>query len=315
MSHEIRTPINAMLGMNEMIIRESKNPSIVTYAQNVKQAGKTLLGLINDILDFSKIESGKLQIIKADYDLASVLCDLVNLVKGRMEDKGIKFNLAFDKDMPRYLNGDELRIKQTITNLLTNAVKYTEKGSVTFAVGYEQADRESNTVVLTVSVKATGIGIKKEDMTKLFDKFERFDERRNKNIEGTGLGLNITQELLALMDSKLDVESEYGSGSEFSFKLKQDVVIWEPLGDYNESFKSTKGNVVRRSGKFTAPNAKILIVDDSAMNVVVFKKLIKQNRIQTVSAGNGDDAVKLAAGEKYDAGQGRYRDAEGDQGR
>ncbi len=232
MSHEIRTPINAILGMNEMILRESDDPTILTYSENVKGAGNSLLGLVNDILDFSKIEAGKMEIIPVDYDLSSMIKDLINMIHNRVEDKGLILETDFDGDIPKHLNGDEIRIKQAISNLLTNAVKYTEKGSISFNIGFNRVDDDDSSIMLTVSIRDTGIGIKEEDLQKLFTQFERIEESRNRNIEGTGLGMNITKSLLQRMGSDLLVESTYGEGSCFGFSIKQKVISWGPLENY-----------------------------------------------------------------------------------
>jgi len=224
MSHEIRTPINAILGMNEMILRECNDSEIIPYAESIKTSGSTLLGIINDILDFSKIEAGKIEIIPVDYDLSSLINDLVNMIQTKADDKGLTLSLEFDKKLPKMLYGDEVRIKQVITNILTNAVKYTEKGIVTFSMGFKRVEEESDSVILLVSIKDTGIGIKPEDMKKLFAEFERIEEERNRSVEGTGLGMPITRNLLRLMKSNLKVESIYGLGTKFSFELKQKVI-------------------------------------------------------------------------------------------
>ena len=203
MSHEIRTPINSIIGMNEMILRECTDESILTYAENAKISSTTLLGIINDILDFSKIEAGKLDIINVDYDFSSVLCDLVNMIKNRIEDKGLKFIVDVDPNIPIILHGDEVRIKQVVTNILTNAAKYTQKGSVTMKVGFDRIDDKN--VDIKVSVIDTGIGIKSEDMKKLFSAFERIEEKRNRTVEGTGLGINITQNLLPTAETSASI--------------------------------------------------------------------------------------------------------------
>ena len=300
MSHEIRTPINAVLGMNEMILRESREPNVIEYSENIRTAGNTLLGIINDILDFSKIEAGKLEIIPVDYDLSSMLNDLVNMIHTRADAKGLTLLLDFDQETPRLLFGDEVRVKQVITNILTNAVKYTEKGSVTLKVGFERIPAAPEEVLLTVSVKDTGIGIKSEDMNKLFSKFERIEEKRNRNVEGTGLGMTITLNLLEKMGSALQVKSTYGAGSTFSFKLRQRVVKWEPLGDYKESYQALLKGHKKYREKFTAPEALVLMVDDNPMNLTVFKSLIKQTRVQVDTANDGDEGLLLAQEKKYD---------------
>ena len=300
MSHEIRTPINAILGMNEMILRESADETILTYSENIKGAGNSLLGIINDVLDFSKIEAGKIEIIPVDYDISSVLNDLVNMIHTRADDKGLLLNLKFNPDTPKCLNGDEVRVKQVITNILTNAVKYTEKGSITFSIDFERPADDDKNIILKVSVSDTGIGIKEEDLQKLFSKFERIEEKRNRNIEGTGLGMNITQSLLELMDSHLDVESIYGEGSVFSFKLKQQVVDWEPLGDYEKSYKEHLQNREEYREKFTAADARILVVDDNPMNLIVFKSLVKQTLVHIDTANDGDEGIRLSQVVNYD---------------
>ncbi len=298
MSHEIRTPINTVLGMNEMILREAEDDTILTYSENIQNAGTTLLGLINDILDFSKIDAGKIEIIPVKYDLSEMIRGLVNMISIRADEKGLVLNLDFDKDTPKYLYGDEIRVKQVITNILTNAVKYTEKGSVSFSIHYEDADPDS--VILHFAVKDTGIGIKPEDLPRLFSEFERIEEKRNRNVEGTGLGMTITQSLLKLMGSSLQVESEYGKGSTFSFDLKQQVISREKLGDYEISYPENNHGRKKYMAKFTAPEARVLIVDDNKMNVMVFTSLIKQTLVKVDSAYAGDEGLRLAGANRYD---------------
>ena len=300
MSHEIRTPINAVLGMNEMILRESREPNVIEYSENIRTAGNTLLGIINDILDFSKIEAGKMEIIPVDYDLSSMFNDLVNMIHTRADAKGLDILLDFDQETPKLLFGDEVRVKQVITNILTNAVKYTEKGSVTFSVGFERILEAPDSVLLCVAVRDTGIGIKPEDMEKLFSKFERIEEKRNRNVEGTGLGMAITMNLLDKMGSSLQVESTYGAGSTFSFKLRQRVVKWEPLGDYKTSYQALLKGHKKYREKFTAPEALVLMVDDNPMNLTVFKSLIKKTQVQVDTANDGDEGLLLAREKKYD---------------
>lgn len=229
MSHEIRTPINAVLGMDEMILRESTNSKILEYASDIKQAGSMLLSLINDILDFSKIESGKMDIIPVDYDLGILLGDTIDMIRSRAEEKKLQLELKIESTTPVHLHGDEVRLRQIITNILTNAVKYTPEGKVTLTVSGKKVSEEA--VQLYISVKDTGIGIKEEDMGRLFDSFQRVDESRNRNIEGTGLGLSITMRLLNLMGSGMEVKSTYGEGSDFYFYLEQKQLDDEVIGD------------------------------------------------------------------------------------
>ncbi|SCY31722.1 Signal transduction histidine kinase [Lachnospiraceae bacterium XBB2008] len=300
MSHEIRTPINAILGMNEVVLRECRDENIISYSENIRSSGQTLLGLVNDILDFSKIESGKLEIIPADYELASMLNDLVNMVRPRMDKKGLDLILNIDKNIPEKLFGDDVRIRQVITNILTNAVKYTEHGSVTFSMSHDRLEYSENEIMLHVKIKDTGIGIKKEDMNRLFSEFERIEEKRNRNIEGTGLGMAITQSLLELMNSRLNVSSRYGEGSEFSFDLIQRVRDWEPIGDYETAYRKTLAHKEGYHRQFTAPDARILVVDDTPMNLLVFTSLLEPTELKIDTAGSGDEGIELALKNRYD---------------
>ena len=298
MSHEIRTPINAIMGMDEMILRESKDPNILEYGENLQNAARNLLGLVNDILDFSKIEAGKMEIIPVEYHISSMLNDLINMVKKRAEKKGLEFIVNASPEIPSVLFGDEIRIKQVITNILTNAVKYTEQGSVTLKVSYDNIDDEK--IFLNVSVIDTGIGIKEEDLKKLFSAFERIEEKRNRTIEGTGLGMNITQRLLSMMDTQLEVESVYGKGSTFKFKIEQKIMNAEPLGDFQEDYKRSLNQHKEYHETFTAPDARILVVDDTVMNLTVIKGLLKQTKIKVDTALNGADCISIVAKNKYD---------------
>ena len=300
MSHEIRTPINAVLGMNEMIRRETHDEEILLYSENIRTAGNTLLGLINDILDFSKIESGKMDIIPVDYDLSSLINDLVNMIGSRAEKKGLQLKLDMDPKIPKHLNGDEVRIKQVITNILTNAVKYTEEGSILFKISFDKEEDDPQSILMHVAVKDTGIGIREEDMGKLFSEFQRIDEKRNRKIEGTGLGISITERFLEMMGSSLQVESVYGEGSNFHFDLKQSVTDWEELGDYEAAYRSYLNKNKDYKESFTAPDARILVVDDNLMNLEVFKGLIRQTQIQTDAVQSGDEGLRLCEKNKYD---------------
>ncbi len=298
MSHEIRTPINAILGMDEIIMRESDNEQIMEYAGNINNAGKSLLSLVNDILDFSKIEAGKMEILPDEYRTSFMISDLASMIAVRAHNKGLDFTVNADPKLPSILYGDEDRVKQCALNLLTNAVKYTEMGSVSFDVTYEKEnDRE---IMLKISVKDTGIGIKPEDQKKLFSPFERVDKMRNRSIEGTGLGLSIVQNLLNIMGSSLVLQSEYGRGSTFSFKLKQGVRDWKSMGDFAESYR----NAVLSRGKYTesfrAPDVNVLVVDDTEMNLTVFAGLLKKTEIKIDMALSGNEALEFARKKKYD---------------
>ncbi|MBR6328795.1 MAG: response regulator [Lachnospiraceae bacterium] len=300
MSHEIRTPINAILGMNEMILRESRDDEIATYASNIKTAGNSLLGIINDILYFSKMEVGKVKIIPVEYSLPGMLNGLVNMINSRAREKGLELILDFDPRLPTGLFGDEGRIKQVITNLLTNAVKYTGKGSVTFGIHYEDVGEEEDAILLKVSVKDTGIGIKAEDMEKLFLEFERIEERRNRSVEGTGLGLSITKNLLEMMDSSLEVESVYGEGSTFGFTLEQRVTDRKEMGDFAAFSMAAESVREEYHERFSAPGARVLMVDDNDMNLVVFRSLLKKTGMLIDTALDGDEGIGMAKKTRYD---------------
>ena len=297
MSHEIRTPINAVLGMNEMILREEKNSEILDYARNIDSAGKTLLTLINSILDFSKIEDGKMEIVPVKYDTASFINDLVNSVLQRADAKGLAFEANIDETIPCSLIGDNVRFSQIIMNLLTNAVKYTPAGTVTLNV--QVGKKEGNVVSLDVSVRDTGIGIKEEDREALFESFERLEEIRNHNIEGTGLGLSIVTNLLSMMGSSLNVESVYGEGSCFSFTLCQEIADDTPIGDYRlrlkKSYESKKEQQV-----ISAPKARVLVVDDNDMNLKVCANLLKLLSIRPDVVSSGMEAISCMKNNTYD---------------
>lgn len=297
MSHEIRTPINAVLGMNEMILRECTDKQLLSYAANIQSSGKTLLFLINDILDMSKIESGKMEIVKAEYAPENLLMDLWNIIFLRAQEKGLDIRFSLDETLPRTLFGDDVRIKQIVTNLLTNAVKYTPCGSIQMNVAYER--RGEDELSLIISVKDTGMGIRKEDMGRLFENFQRLDEEKNRNIEGTGLGMNITMSLLKLMDGEMKVESEYGKGSEFKVIIPQTIVCDEPTGNFETIRGRREQNLSRQQQTFEAPFASVLVVDDNSMNLTVFKSLLKRTKMKITTADSGRRCLELVKKEPY----------------
>ena len=299
MSHEIRTPMNAVLGMNELILRESTNPAILEYAETIQSAGRTLLGLINSILDFSKIENGQMKIVPVRYETATLINDLVTMASERASKKGLDLMVEIDKKLPRLLFGDDLRIKQIITNLLTNAIKYTPKGTVNFSVKIISSDDEN--IEIMVKIKDTGIGIKQEDIDKLSISFIRLDEEKNRNIEGTGLGISIVQKLLTMMGSKLEVESEYGKGSMFSFMLNQKIVDKTPIENYRRYNSGEKiVTVMQNKTYFNAAGAKILVVDDNSMNLKVIRGILKYNEVVPTLAESGFECLELVAKNHYD---------------
>ena len=291
MSHEIRTPINAILGMNEMVLREYADPQLLTYSGNIQSAGRTLLTLINDILDMSKIESGKMEIIPTEYKTADLFLDLWNVIYLRAEEKNLILSFTLDETMPDTLYGDDVRVKQIVTNLLTNAVKYTPEGGVKLHAAYEMQGEDM--ITLIISVQDTGLGIRKEDLGRLFENFQRLDEDKNRNIEGTGLGMSITTMLLKMMDGDIDVESVYQEGSTFTVRIPQKVINNEPVGNF-ESIRNSQHQIsVKHYGSFEAPEADILVVDDNTLNLVVFTSFLKVTKMNIVTAQSGQKCLEL----------------------
>ena len=299
MSHEIRTPLNAVLGMDEMILREVKMDSpIRTYAWNIKSAGETLLSLINDILDFSKIESGKMEIVETTYYLSSVLNDIFNMMRFKAEQKSLDFKIEVDESVPDVLYGDEVRIRQVIVNILNNTVKYTQEGSVTFKVGWQRMTDGS--AIMSFASIDTGIGIKEEDLPKLFGKFQRLDLQKNRTVEGTGLGLSITIKLVKMMSGELKVESVYGKGSTFTILLPQKVEKYEAIGDFRARAEEFIKQQKISEENFIAPDAEILVVDDSDMNLFVVENLLKKTKIQITRSMSGKDCLEKMSEHHYD---------------
>ncbi len=294
MSHEIRTPINAVLGMNEMILRESKEENIQEYAQDIKNASNILLTLVNEILDLSKIESGKMEIIEAEYDICPLIDDLENMVLAKAEAKNLDFKIHVDTELPCILFGDDIRIRQILINLLSNAVKYTKTGTVKLDVTGEIV---GDNVLLHFSVKDTGIGIKEEDIERLFEEYERIEEGANRYIEGTGLGISIVMRLLKMMGSELKVESEYGKGSEFYFDLQQKVVDHKPIKGYRKQ-EQKKNN--KCPADLVIPEAQILVVDDNEMNRKVMLHLLKNTKAQVEDVDSGYACIERMKMKHYD---------------
>lgn len=295
MSHEIRTPINAILGMNEMILREEKDPAIRGYAGNIQASGNSLLSIVSDVLDISKIESGKLEIIPVDYEVNSLISDCCNMAAGRAKAKELELLVECADNVPMKLCGDETHIRQIIMNLLTNAVKYTEKGTVKLIVSGRFTD---GGFVLKVDVSDTGIGIAEENLPQLFTQFQRFDLQRNRNIEGTGLGLSIVKRLCDLMSGTITARSVLGSGSTFTVELPQKVVDSTPCGGVNLNYSAGAEHEYHHS--FEAPEAKILAVDDLPVNLLVIANLLKETRIKIDTAGSGRECLDKCSQQKYD---------------
>lgn len=295
MSHEIRTPINAILGMNEMILREEKDPAIRGYAGNIQASGNSLLSIVSDVLDISKIESGKLEIIPVDYEVNSLISDCCNMAAGRAKAKELELLVECADNVPMKLCGDETHIRQIIMNLLTNAVKYTEKGTVKLIVSGRFTD---GGFVLKVDVSDTGIGIAEENLPQLFTQFQRFDLQRNRNIEGTGLGLSIVKRICDLMSGTITARSVLGSGSTFTVELPQKVVDSTPCGGVNLNYSAGAEHEYHHS--FEAPEAKILAVDDLPVNLLVIANLLKETRIKIDTAGSGRECLDKCSQQKYD---------------
>ena len=295
MSHEIRTPMNAIVGLDEMVIRESDSPKVKKYALDIRSAGNTLLSIINDILDLSKIESGKMELVPVDYDFASVLNDIVNMTMKKALEKGLSYDLEVDPDIPCELHGDEIRIRQIILNLTNNAIKYTQEGGIKLSLSYKKEEQR-----LIVCVHDTGMGIKPEDMDRLFSSFQRLDETRNRNVEGTGLGLNITKQLVELMGGTIYVESEYGKGSCFTAEVVQEFVSETPIGNYKEHLQNAIEINEEFKPKLVAPNARILIVDDNEMNLEVITSLLEETRINVTTAISGMDSIDILEKKSFD---------------
>ncbi len=297
MSHEIRTPINTVIGMNEMILRENEDKKIEEYAFNIKNASEMLLSLINDVLDFSKIEAGKLQLNEHDYHLADMLYDVILGIEFRAKQKNLELKLEIDEAMPAVLKGDDIRMKQILNNLLSNAIKYTAKGSITLCVN---GIRSKDGFYLFMSVTDTGMGVKKEDMEKMFADFQRLELSKNRYIEGTGLGLNITKQLVNCMNGTIEVKSEYGAGSCFSVKIPQQIVTDVAMGKIGAHSRKNESEKKSIQDALYAPDAKILVVDDTRMNLIVIKELLKRSQVQLEFATGGKECLQMTRERKYD---------------
>lgn len=295
-SHEIRTPLNAILGMNELVLRESRQPHIKEYAMYIKNSGKSLLTIISDILDLSKIESGKVYLVNENYSLSSLVEDVERSIQKRIMEKGLELKIYVEPELHENLKGDEVRIKQIIMNLLTNAVKYTEKGEVRLYITGTVVENKQD---LTIEVSDTGIGMRSEDMDKLFTNFERLDLKRNRSVEGTGLGLPITKNLLVAMGGDITVSSVYGEGSTFTATVGQEIVNEEQIGDYRKKYKEKLHHEVRYHESFHAEDARILVVDDNEVNLKIVVGLAKNTKLQIDTALSAAEGLKLIRQHSY----------------
>lgn len=298
MSHEIRTPIHGIMGMNEMVLREAQDENVRGYAKNIKHASENLLEIINGILDFSKIEAGRIEIEEGAYLVRGLLNDVVNMVAPIASKKGLEFEVNVDENLPAELYGDVGKIRQVMVNLLNNAVKYTNEGKVTLTV---RGNLVNDNINLKIKIKDTGIGIKEENIEKLFADFERVDTEKNKDIEGTGLGLAIVNRLIQYMGGRIKVTSEYGKGSTFSVCVPQKIIDRRAIGDYKMALEAVEISEegIRTAG-FVAPTAKILVVDDHEMNLLVLKNLLKESKAQVTTCGSGKECIELMIKNSYD---------------
>ena len=299
MSHEIRTPLNGILGMDEMILRDAKDSRVKQYALDIKSAGNTLLSIINDILDLSKIEAGKFEIIPVEYGLASVLNDVLNLTKNRAEKKNLDYRFNVGETIPSVLFGDEIRVRQIMLNIINNAIKYTEQGFVDIRVSYEDTGRDDE-IILVVRVQDSGMGIREEDKGKLFRSFQRLDEKKNRDIEGTGLGLHITSRLLQMMEGTIQFESRYGAGTVFTIRVPQKVVNDAPIGDFSKAVKEYLDRIEADEVQLYAPGARVLVVDDNEMNLEVMEGLLRDTKIKADFVDSGAKCLEKVSKEKYD---------------
>ncbi len=297
MSHELRTPINTILGLNELILRESQEDAIKEYALDIRHAGNVLLTLVGDILDYTRLQAGQMEITEGIYDLSSLLNDLINGISVQLRKKKLDLKLDIAKDIPHKLSGDEIHIRQIISNLLSNAVKYTERGTVTLHLGWTK--RGEDEIEMDLAVKDTGVGIREKDIDRLFGVFQRMDTLDRNTNDSTGLGLAITNRLLEMLGGRLEVQSTRGKGSVFSFKLVQKVADATPLGDFEKQYTESLHSARNYKNKFIAPMGRVLVVDDNAMNLAVAQGLLKETRLQVDVANSGEKCLELLRRKTY----------------
>lgn len=295
-SHEIRTPINAILGYNEMVLRDTEKNEVAQYCVNIQSAGKTLLSMISDMMDYSEMETGSIKIEETNYSTASMISDIMTCGKYYAEKKDIEIRVDIDSNIPKMLHGDSTRITRIFNNLLSNSVKYTDFGHIDVAIKWEQ--KSDFTGWLNAEVTDTGIGLRNEDIERITSAFQRADKKRNQHIQGLGLGLTIVTKLLSMMGSNLSIKSEYGKGTSISFRLMQGIVDPTPMGNMDNLICIYEKNALRPG--FTAPEARLLAVDDNSMNLELYRASLKDTKIQIDTAMNGIEALELISRYKYD---------------
>lgn len=298
MSHEIRTPINSVIGMNEMILRENRDPVIKEYAANIGVASKTLLSLVNDVLDFSQMEAGSIDLVNSSYYLSSLLNDTIHVLQARAEKKHLSVRLNVDEGLPSILVGDEVRIRKVLNQLFSNSLKFTQEGIITFSAQGEWTDDES--FCLIFSVADTGSGIREEELARLYDSFAKLEEDGYRTVQGSGLGLNLAKRFVEQMDGDIRVQSVYGSGTIFTVRIPQQIEESHPIGNLQEAFERERQELARPREYLVAPQACVLSVDDNEMNLAVVRGLLKRTKIQLDTVMSGSECMELTRNKKYD---------------
>lgn len=298
MSHEIRTPMNAVVGMSDLILKEDIPDKVREYTEHILSAGRALIYVINDILDFSKIESGAMDIIPSDYAISDLISDVINIAKANLGERDIKLITDISSEVPAHLTGDGMRIRQMLINLLSNSVKFTKEGSISVYVDCTDKDEEG--LILKISVSDTGIGIKEEDINRIFESFSQVDSTRNREIAGTGLGLAITKRLAEMMNGQIDVVSSFGEGTTFTVSIPQGIPHAPSLSDEAEDNNSSDGSSYSFNVTFKAPDARVLVVDDNAVNLIIAQGLLGEYDMECVCVQSGYEAIEAAGREQFD---------------
>ncbi len=299
MSHEIRTPINTIIGMNEIILRDSNDDKVISCAENIRESATSLLRIISGILEFSNVEIGETELVNVEYYMPELIDDLYNFIRFRVEDKGLELHMDIDPNLPKRVIGDELKIKQVITHLLTNAVKFTDKGKIIFRARLRGIEGENAHIRFTVT--DTGLGIKDADKEKLFIAFERIDTEKENSEKGTGVGLAMSAHLLDMMGSKFNVQSIHGMGSEFSFELTQQITDKNIIGsNWKNEVNSVTETKKQEHHSFKAPDCRMLLVDDTDLNLEVICGLLEPTKIKIDTASSGEECIRKFGENSYD---------------